>query len=258
MRKARIKKGDDGKLVVTVAAQDGGDEETFPAVYDDQESIMKLRDKLIELGAAIDEDSSLVELVDAALAMLEDITPAEGDGGDGGGEPASAASGALAVSLREALSLPETADAKAIASKVDTLIVASARLPALEASVKELTEKDQKRTVDALMEQAYEAGVNPNDKKACAALRRLALSNREDFDAMVASFRSAPPEGQLVEGGIHAGADKRTKLIAASVKEYQGDKLAQGGRLETYVNTDLEEAGLAPLTETEIKTLKGE
>jgi len=249
VKEAKVSLGKVGTATVTLALQDGTTE-TYPAVPEDTASIVKLRDLLIEQGAELDDQSSLSDILTAALDMLQaSAAQSEDEGG------AVAESEEFKKALAGALELKDDATPSAISAKVDALIVAASQVDTLREKVKKLEDTANTSRIDSMMESAFKAGVNPNDKKVIAALRRVAENDPEGFDAVVATAAlGGAPEGKLVNGEIDISGN-RTKIIAASKKEYESDPLAQGGKLSTFVNSDLEAAELSPLTDTELAAL---
>lgn len=248
-RQFTFKKGSDLRMI---AAQEDVVEE-FPAVSEDSEAIIKLRDALVAAGAELDEAASLTAIINAAIDMLAAGTV------EGEEEEAAAAS---AAKLVETLKLEVGAGKNKIVGAVTALAARHDLLQGrYDETAKELAELQGERKstrVDALIAKQVAANkLNPNDAKQMAAARTLADESEEQFAAFCGALTPYAEPGETNADNV-SPKDERGRLIKAAAKEYTSDEMMQvgGTACKHFVNGELISAGYAQLTESETEALE--
>jgi phage I-like protein len=160
---------------------------------------------------------------------------------------AASASEEIAASVRTALGLPANANKDAVALALSVRSsggAASAELAAMREA--------ESQRVATEMVQGYirTQQLNPNDKPAVAAARRLAMSDPGTLEAI---FRNLPP---LIPTGRTTPPTSRQLEICKAEREYRDNAGHRNATsLKAFVAQALRDRGLAALTENESVTL---
>lgn len=213
--------------------------------------------KLMQVLELPDETS----LVDVLNAAIEKIGPGEGDGdgtGESSGESAATEAHMKSIAANLGCKVEEVAKEidkmKVIAGTSNTL---AKQVKLIQAQLNERDAADYKAKVEELIETQVVAGkILPDDEEVMAAARALAASDPDGFTVIYDGMPAIVAPGSVTNSttGNRKVKGERGKIIAAAASEYEDVGTTQCKK-QSWVNIDLDNAGLSLLTEEEIKAL---
>jgi phage I-like protein len=215
---------------------------------------------LMKLGQVIEKFDLKVEAGAGAEAVIDALLKKGGGGGEEESE--------VAASLRKLFELEEGADGAAILAAAEKAAAKAAQagdLKALAERVAAFEAGEKKRAIDLAIEQWAKSDppkINPRNDKHVKALRVMAereWDGNKKLDEFHAFMETAPAvlpsSGRLSEPPEEAGT-RREKLIAAAEREYREAGRAAVTGTVSWINGELTEHGLKPLTEGEVAKLE--
>jgi len=154
---------------------------------------------------------------------------------------------AIALSVRERLGLPATANKDAVLLAM-TVVGADDKAATELAAMKQA---ESQRTATAMVQLYIGAGkLNPNDKPAVEAATRLAMSDPGTLEAIFKNMVPQCPPGRTTP------PTSRQMTIIRAEREFKGDPAhARSTSLQAFVSNSLREGGFSKLTESEISEL---
>lgn len=240
---------DDAAALVpqTAANVEETPEQVTEEVANIADSVMSLKEAMINAGMDVPEDADAVGVITMAIELI-----ASAGSEDEAAAAAKDAVSAVAASLgcdatKEAL-LAKLTETKGHIGyvKASDHKAAVDRLTQLEAKEKA---RDRDQCISGLVD---EGKLNPNDDERMAWARDAYDANPESFVRLMAGAPSVVPVGRLTEHETVKNTTPRKSVISSARAEYANNPAL--GRMTTedaYVNRSLVEAGLSPLSDKE-------
>lgn len=253
-----------------VAAQDEPVEPApLPAVDETQKLLSDLIMAMQQAGLTIADEAPLEEVLKMAIEAIKGAEVVEKEEVPVPVEEVAADAATAAAPVTAPCAEPTGATTPAAlpckaadSAEVCALRVKAERLGEVETQLKVLMDERKAGRTDALVEAEITRGVIlPDNLKAIAAARNLANADEALFKATYAAMDPIVEPGRVV---APTASDKkesqkteRTKLIAASLEEFEKTGVAKtGAKKRYYVDAWLEHHDEPDLNESEVKELE--
>lgn len=237
-----------------------------------EQQVGKIEALLEAKGVAV-EGSGLSAVLAAVIGFLQGADEEEGEGGGGGssdgdsgisGAKSGASGDSTSASVKAKLGLEKDAtEEDVLAALSDRSIpdaqyeALKAKTDALEANAAARDKAESDAAVEELFQLACSSGkILPDDEKTVAWFKKKAAVDIDDAKITLEKMAILVEQGRVVKPGGDGYDNNRQRLIAASVKEWDGIPVDQrmAGK-PAWVNLDLGKAGEGALSDEELKTL---